>query len=346
MEKLESSSTERVAKTVHHISPDRTPVFLGRIDDLEYWEQYFKVKGEEELRTYFGLDLRKVQYSGLFDVEDGKTIWGTVDNWDAGYSTDRGGFVLEGAETVRDVETHYWPDPGGVDYEELRNRILAMDDAYPKILSLGWMPVLDTLFDLFGMENAMLYMYARPELIEAAITHIENFILDSMKKAMEYCAGEVEFYWCGDDFSTQRGLMISPDMWRRFLKPSYSKIFSLIKSFGLKVWFHSCGTFRPVMPDLVDMGMDVWETVQAHLEGNEPSELKREFGRHITFFGAINCQTTLSFGSPNDVRREVRERIHILGKNGGYICGPDHSIQKNMPAENLFALYDEARKIL
>jgi uroporphyrinogen decarboxylase len=221
-----------------------------------------------------------------------------------------------------------------------------MDDAYPKILSLGWMPVLDTLFDLFGMENTMVHMHTRPALIEAAIVHIEEFVLGSMEKAMERCSEEAGFYWCGDDFSTQRGLMISPDMWRRFLKTSYSKIFSLIKSFGLKVWFHSCGTFRPVMPDLVDMGMDVWETVQAHLEGNDPADLKREFGRHITFFGAVNCQKTLSFGSPADVRREVRERIRILGKNGGYICGPDHSIQKNMPAENLFALYDEARKIL
>jgi hypothetical protein len=178
------SSSERVYKTVHHIQPDRTPVFLGRIDDLEYWERYFNVKGEEELRTYFGLDLRKVKYNGLFD--------------------------------------------------------------------------------LFGMANTMLNMHEAPELIEAAITHVEYFVLGSMKKAMEYCAEKVEFFWCGDDFSTQRGLMISPDMWRRFLGPSYRKIFSLIKSFGLKVWFHS--------------------------------------------------------------------------------CGPDHSIQKNMPAENLFVLYDEARK--
>lgn len=147
-------SSERVYKTVHHIQPDRTPVFLGRIDDLEYW--------------------------------------------DAGYSTDRGGFVLEGAETVRDVETHYWPAPEVVDYEELRNRILAMNDTYPKILSLGWMPVLDTLFDLFGMANTMLNMHEAPELIEAAITHIEYFVLGSMKKAMEYCAEKVEFFWCGE----------------------------------------------------------------------------------------------------------------------------------------------------
>ena len=90
--------------------------------------------------------------------------------------------------------------------------------------------------------------------------------------------------------------------------------------------------------------MDIWETVQAHLEGNDPAELKREFGSHISFFGAINCQKTLPFGSTEDVRREVRERVRVLGKGGGYICGPDHSIQANMPPENIAALYDELQK--
>jgi uroporphyrinogen decarboxylase len=138
--------------------------------------------------------------------------------------------------------------------------------------------------------------------------------------------------------------MISPESWRKFLKPTYKRLFELIKSYNLKVWFHSCGTFRPVMPDLIDIGMDIWETVQAHLEGNDPRELKKEFGNDLTFFGAINCQKTLPFGSPEDVRKEVRERVSTLGKGGGYICGPDHSIQANMPAENLIALYDEIRK--
>ncbi len=139
--------------------------------------------------------------------------------------------------------------------------------------------------------------------------------------------------------------MISPELWRKFLKPVYSRLFELIKSFGLKVWFHSCGAFEPVRPDLVDIGIDVWETVQAHLVGNEPQKLKREFGKHVTFFGAINCQQTLSFGTPDDVRKEVRERAKVLGSGGGYICGPDHSIQGNMPPENIYALFDEARKV-
>ena len=90
--------------------------------------------------------------------------------------------------------------------------------------------------------------------------------------------------------------------------------------------------------------MDVWETVQTHLPGNEPDVLKREYGDHITFFGGISTQTTLPFGTSDDVRREVRERIRVLGKNGGYICGPDHGIMPDVPLENVLAMYDEARK--
>jgi uroporphyrinogen decarboxylase len=328
---------------VGHRQPDRTPSFCGRIDDLEHWKECFSVADEEELRRLLQLDLRKTDYKGLIAVEEGKTIWQTSDEWNSGYSTERGGFPLASAQSLKDIEAHCWPKPEDVDYQELKRRHQGMDPGSATILSLGWQPPFCTLLDLFGMEGAMLAMYENPKCIEAAIAHIESFILGAMKSSMGLCADYVQFYWCGDDFSTQRGMMISPEQWRRFLKPTYRKMFDLVKSFGLKVWFHSCGTFRPVLPDLVEMGMDVWETVQIHLQGNDPADLKREFGTAITFFGAVNCQKTLPFGSPEDVRREVRELIRVLGKGGGYICGPDHSVQKNMPAENLLALYDEVR---
>jgi len=198
--------------------------------------------------------------------------------------------------------------------------------------------------DMFGMEESMILMHTEPKVIEAALSRIEDFLLRTMKRVLDAFAQQSFAFWVGDDFSTQRGMMLSPPMWRTFLKPVYRKLFDLIKSYGLLVWFHSCGTFRPVLPELIDIGMDVWETVQVHLEGNDPQVLKDEFGAHITFFGAINCQQTLPYGTPDDVRREVRERIRVLGKGGGYICGPDHSIQSNMPAENIAALYDEIRK--
>ena len=97
------------------------------------------------------------------------------------------------------------------------------------------------------------------------------------------------------------------------------------------------------MPDLIDMGMDVWETTQVHLPGNEPEVLKKEYGKDICFYGAINTQQTLPFGTPDEVRAEVRKRIRVLGKGGGYIVGGDHAILPDVPIENVLAMIDEAK---
>ena len=334
---------ERVKETLEHRQPDRTPAFMGRIDDLAHWCKCFGVNDEEELRSLLQLDIRKVYYHGCFRLEKGKNIWGASEFFGA-YNKDRGSYPLAHAETVADIENYNWPTPDTLDMEFYGNRVKGMNPQFPLILSLGDLFVINTVMDMIGMEDSLVLMMNEPAIIEAAIAHIESFIMETMKKVMDAHAHKAFAFWFADDFSTQRGMMISPDLWRKFLKPTYKKIFELIKSYNLLVWFHSCGSFRPVMRDLIDIGMDLWETVQAHLEGNDPQELKKEFGANISFFGAINCQKTLPFGTPEDVRREVRERIRILGKNGGYICGPDHSIQANMPPENIIALFDEIRK--
>lgn len=339
------NSRERVLTAVYKKRPDRVPIFCGRIDDLDYWLQFSGCNSEEELRTMWGLDLRKTSYNGVFKTKSGRTIWDTEDAWEKGYNSAKIA-PLAGAESIKMVEAHNWPTLNDVDFEILKKRHDALDEHYSLISSFGFQPIFGTLNDLFGMEESMVLMYTEPGIIEAAIERIETFLLDVMKKSLKQSADKMDFFWLGDDFSTQRGMMISPELWRKFLKPTYKKLFELVKSFDLRVWFHSCGTFKPVIGELVEIGMDVWETTQAHLEGNEPEMLKHLYGDRLTFFGAINCQKTLPFGSEEDVRKEVRERIKVLGKNGGYILGPDHSIQSNMPARNIFAMFDEAKKIL
>ena len=334
---------ERVTEALAHRQPDLCPAFMGRIDDLAHWCESYGVEDEDGVRSFLQMDIRKVDYSGTFRLEEGKNIWGASAVFGS-YGSERGSYPLADAQSVADVEKYPWPTAEALDMELYTRRVESADPQYPFILSIGFLPILDTLMDMFGMEEALVLMLTEPEIAEAALAHIETFLLETMKRVMDAHAQRAFAFWLGDDFSTQRGMMISPEAWRKFLKPVYKKLFDLVKSYGLMVWFHSCGTFRQVLPDLVDIGMDIWETVQAHLEGNDPQELKNEFGAHLTFFGAINCQKTLPFGSTEDVRKEVRERIRILGKNGGYICGPDHSIQANMPAENIIALYDELRK--
>jgi len=337
---------DRVQTIVSGKAPDRLSGFCGRIDDTEYWLDGFGVDTEEELRNLWNLDCRKTSYSNVFKTQPQKTIWGCEDNWDAGYSASKIP-PLAGAESIQDIEKHPWPGLDQFDMDEMSRQIEGLAKKYSRIGSIGFQSaVLCTLFDLFGMENTMINMHVNPKLIEASIGRIEGFLISVFDTILAKHSQDLDFFWWGDDFSTQRGMMVSPEMWRKFLKPTYLKVFELIKSHGVMVWFHSCGAFAPVLGELIGGGMDVWETVQAHLEGNEPAELKRNYGEYITFFGAINCQKTLPFGSPEDVRREVRERFEVLGRGGGYIAGPDHSLQKNIPLKNVEALFDEVQKCI
>lgn len=362
------TSRDRILKAITHIQPDVTPVNLGGIYGLDRWLRRFGVRNEQELRDRLGLDIEYARpvYTGP-NAQKGLGIFGTPTEGvfgadGAGYSGVRGGYPLADATSIADIEAFAWPDPEDFDYAVMATILKKIPDGRAKRIDLKygiaqegklheecahsgpWIPLICALFDLFGFENALANLYTDPQLIEAAIKKIEELTVEFARRILEATKGLADIMYYGDDFATQRGLMISPEQWRRFLKPTYRKVFDMAKSFGVKVWFHSCGTFRPVLPDLIECGMDVWETVQVHLKGNEPEVLKREYGKDLTFYGAISTQTTLPHGTPDEVRAEVRERIGVLGKGGGYICGSDHGILPDVPIDNVLAMLDEARR--
>jgi uroporphyrinogen decarboxylase len=362
------TSKDRILKAVNHIQPETVPTTIeGIYADLKPWYQHFKVNNKTDLRDKLGVDIQCARPVYIGNCRPGYTIFHTpADTYGAtgiGYGSGRA-YPLQDARTTADIESFPWPDPEAFNYEIAAQVLKSLPDDKAKrlegkyaILSDGislaeatqksggtWLPVICTLFDLFGMKETLMKLIGEPKIIAAAVRKLEEFTLSFYEKLFEATRGLAQFVYMGDDFSTQKGLMISPDHWRKFLKPTYKKYFDLAKKYDLKIWFHSCGQFRPVMGDLIDIGMDVWETVQAHLKGNEPEVLKREYGDFITFFGGISTQSTLPKGTTEDVRKEVRERIQILGKNGGYICGPDHGIMPDVPLKNVLAMFDEAKK--
>ena len=146
----------------------------------------------------------------------------------------------------------------------------------------------------------------------------------------------------GDDFATQRGLMISPEQWRRFLKPRYARLFELGKRRGKFVWFHSCGDITAVLPDLIDIGMDVWETVQLHTLPMSPREAQaRVRPAHHLLRRRQHPAPALRHARARCATKCAR-CIEALGEGGGYICGPDHHIKPDVPAANAVALFDAA----
>jgi len=268
---------------------------------------------------------------------DGRNEWGTT-GWEF---HDRRPYPLAGALAVADVERYPVPDPADYDYTSAARAARRANEKYA-VRGPYWQPLFCRVCDLFGMEGAMLRLALDPAVFEAALERVFQHVYDYCRRLLDACGDALPIFCLGDDFATQRDLMISPADWRRFLKPRFEKLFALAKARGKVVWFHSCGNVSSVLPDLIDLGVDVWETVQLHTLPMPPRELKRQFGRHLTFFGGV-CTQRLPFARPDEVRREVRRCIEALGEGGGYICGPDHQIKPDVPPENAVALFDEAR---
>jgi uroporphyrinogen decarboxylase len=145
-----------------------------------------------------------------------------------------------------------------------------------------------------------------------------------------------------DDLGEQRGPFISPEMFRRLIKPYYKELFPYIKrKSGAKLFMHSCGSIAKLIPDLIEVGIDIISPVQIGADGMDPITLKREYGRDLVFWGGgVDTQKTLSTGTPQQVRDEVKRNVDVFSKDGGYIFAAVHNIQGNVPIENIIAMWE------
>jgi uroporphyrinogen decarboxylase len=153
----------------------------------------------------------------------------------------------------------------------------------------------------------------------------------------------VDALWIGDDFGTQDRMLISPKLFREFFKPRYAQLFSKWKTLNprLKIAFHSDGYIMPIIPDLIEVGLDILNPVQP--KSMDPAEVKRRFGDKLTFWGTVDIQEVMPFGSVADVVAEVKTRIRTVGKGGGLIIAPAHNIQPQVPIANILAFYDTVK---
>ena len=338
---------ERQLAAIRREPIDRTPVDAIWVYNQKAIADYLKID-QKQVLEYLELDGRPIllEYENEFSErsdEAGAIFWSTTlfEGDSSQYGTHRK-YPLANASGIKDIEAYQWPDTDKFQYEKSRKLAEKYGDTYA-LRGPFWMPIFCKACDLFGMEEAMVRMMTEPGVFEAAVRSITDIAMDVYRKYFDLCGDKVEIFHVGDDFATQRGLMISPAKWREFIKPQWSRLIEYGKSLNKIIWFHSCGDITEVLPDLIDMGIDVWETVQLHTLPISPSKLKSEYGRHITFFGGINTQT-LPFSTPAAIESEVQQCVEILGKNGGYICGPDHSINADVPPENAIALFKAARE--
>jgi len=335
---------ERALAALHHEVPDVIPTHIFNVLEWERRAEYFGVRTLDQLADKLGntIVIHTPPYEGQ---EPGQAVhvlpalWGVPDEYTTTY-TDSIPRPLANAETVADVDAFPWPSPAGFDFAAMRERLLA--DTTHARLSVRWMPVFSRLCELFGMEQAMVNLHWNRPVIEAALAHLDEFYTEFFTSMLEVCGDQIDIFGQGDDFADNRGLLIRPDLWRSLFKPLYAKYLGMGKARGLPTLMHSCGRIVEVLPDLIDNGLDAWQTVQTHLPGQGPELLKKEFGRHLTFVGAIDSTNILWKATPSQVREHVRRQIEFLGEGGGYICASDHTIFPEVPDENVEAMFAAA----
>jgi uroporphyrinogen decarboxylase len=241
------------------------------------------------------------------------------------------------ADTVEDLEKHNWPWPDFFDYSTMAEQC----KRYPEYA------IMYEGSDLFtrpcilrGMENMMLDMCMRPDVAHYIMEKFTAFYCEDLTRALEATKGGLQLYCEWSDFGTQEGLLMSVPMWREFVGPYLKRLIDVCHSGGVKFMLHSCGAIRELIPDIIELGVDILDPIQVMAKGMEPAGLKKDFGDKICFHGGVCTQSTLPFGTPEAVSKEVASHVATLGAGGGYIIAPSHNIQPDTSVDNIMAMYD------
>jgi uroporphyrinogen decarboxylase len=194
-----------------------------------------------------------------------------------------------------------------------------------------------------GIDRFMMDLALDPDIARAILRKSCDYWMKFARLILENV--RVDMMCMSDDLGTQNGLFISREMFREFVMPLTRERADLFKSFGARVFMHSCGGIFPIIPDIIEAGVEILNPLQPRAKGMDRGEIKKTFGDRLVFHGSIDQQNILVFGSKDDVIKETRECIEVLGKNGGYIVSPSHALESDIPVETVVALYETAQTL-
>lgn len=217
--------------------------------------------------------------------------------------------------------------------EEVRRVCEANRDSF-LTANLGW-GLFELSWNLRGFENALMDSICEPDFYEALLDKATELYLAFVEYVADLPIDGIMF---GDDWGDQRGVIIGPGRWRRLLKPRWARLYQQVHASGRLVISHCCGNVTDIMPDIVEIGLDVLESCQP--EAMDVYELKRRYGGRITFWGGLGTQRLIPFGTPAEIRREVRRLCEELGRGGGYILAPAKALQPETPTANAVAVVE------
>ncbi len=252
---------------------------------------------------------------------------------------------LASISSPSELADYPWPKTHPEAFLDLagRARTLALETSYGVIGHPGDTSLFETASALLGMERFLIALIKEQELVHALLERVTQVQTERMKSYLAAVGAYLDVISVGDDLGQQRGLLLSPTSYRELVKPHQREFFSAIKrATPAKLMMHSCGGIAPLIPDLVEIGVDAVNPVQTSARDMEPEILSASFGSIVAFWGGVDTQGLLRHGTPEQVRDEVRRLMKTLGARGRYILGAVHNIQPDIPPENIVAMYDEA----
>ncbi|MEW5956449.1 MAG: uroporphyrinogen decarboxylase family protein [Chloroflexota bacterium] len=254
-------------------------------------------------------------------------------------------WVLAGATSAGDLKDHPWPSPDWWDFSALPAMIDRLQQAGPYHVRFRLGSFFEQAWALRGLEQFMLDIMIDPSIPAYIMDRILEVMLENLKIVLDLAGDKLDMVYTYDDVATQKSLMISPKAWRQLVKPRHQKILDLIHRYGKPAMYHCDGAVAPLIPELIDMGVNVLNPIQPDAAGMEPATLKAQYGRQLTFHGGIDIIKTLPRGTAEQVKQEVRARVQVLGADGGYIMCSSHHIQPDTPLENVLAMYDPVLRL-
>ncbi len=357
------SPRERVRLSLAHQETDRVPIalicsgFEGNTgprlaahlgldaEGLTRWvEQYLDIAviGGEFRGPWGGYRGPALGRTAEGETEDIWGVWRKPISYGAGEYHEICRYPLADVRDVADLATRRFPDPDWWDYSIVPQLIAQARARRDYALCMLSGNLFERAWWARGYEQTLLDMVEQPELFHAIMARVTHFFIEQTRRILAAAGQPIEFAFTGDDIAWQRGLMMSLPMWEEHIKPYHARMNAAIHEFGAKVMYHSDGGVMEAIPGLIDSGIDLLQALQFSADGMDPVVMKERYGDRLCFEGGISVQTTLPFGTADDVRNEVREYVRILGRGGGYILGPSHAIQSGTPPENIVAMFEEA----
>ncbi len=351
------TSRERVMTTLCHRRPDRPPLnYHGTPETTQKLLDHLGLESAEDLLCYFGADMRYVApryvgpdaYSGAFGFATGG-----VDMWGIGWRPASNGWCtyyepvehpLSQAKTVKQIEDYDWPRIDWLSIAHLKEDIRRFNQEDPKAIIFSIGPFVEIAWAMRGFEQFLMDLAGQPALAEAVLGRVTALLKDITTRAVQEADGAIDIIWSAGDVGMQTGMIFSPELWRERIQPFHRQLIEPFKRMGLRTRYHTDGAVIPIIEDLIEMGLDLLDPIQPRTKGMEAENLQELFGGRISFYGGVDTQGLLPFGSAREVENEVLRLIRVLGSNGGYVVAASNSVQPDVPIENVLALYRTARE--